>query len=59
MTLEDIIARRVRCLFLDARETLRLLPSIAHIAARELNRDEQWVAQELEKTEQLVKNYIL
>jgi hypothetical protein len=27
--------------------------------AQELNRDEHWEAQELEKTEQLVKNYIL
>ncbi|NDB02763.1 MAG: glycerol-3-phosphate dehydrogenase/oxidase [Flavobacteriaceae bacterium] len=59
ITLEDIIARRVRCLFLDAKETLRLLPRIAHIMAQELNRDEHWEAQELEKTEQLVKNYIL
>lgn len=59
ITLEDIIARRVRCLFLDAKETLRLLPMIAQIMADELKQDEQWVAQELEKTEQLVKNYIL
>lgn len=59
ITLEDIIARRARCLFLDAKETLRLLPEIAQIMAQELSRDEQWVAQELKKTEQLVKNYIL
>ena len=34
--LEDIVARRVRVMFLDAKETHRLLPEIAQIMAEEL-----------------------
>ena len=38
-TVEDILARRVRTLFLDARATLEIIPMVAKILAKELDKD--------------------
>ncbi len=57
--LEDVLARRVRCLFLDAEETLRIAPKVAGIMAIALEKDENWIAQELKQFKTLSKNYIL
>ena len=57
--LEDVLARRVRCLFLDAEETLRIAPKVAGIMAIALEKDENWVAQELKQFKTLSQNYIL
>lgn len=59
MRLEDIIARRVRALFLDASETRRLLPDIAQIMAEELHKDAEWIKNEIHQTEQIIKSYLL
>ena len=59
MRLEDVIARRVRALFLDARETQRLLPEIAQIMAEELHKDADWIKNEIKHTEQILKTYLL
>ncbi len=59
MRLEDVIARRVRALFLDARETQRLLPEIAQIMAEELHKDAKWIKDEIKHTEQILKTYLL
>ena len=56
---EDIVARRNRCLFLNAKETLSLVPIIAKIMAVELGRDEDWVKEEIKQAEQLINQYIL
>ena len=56
---EDVIARRVRALFLDARETQRLLPEIAQIMAEELHKDADWIKNEIKHTEQILKTYLL
>jgi glycerol-3-phosphate dehydrogenase len=46
-TVEDVLARRVRLLFLDARAARRVAPVVAELLARELGRDEEWrLAQE-------------
>uniref|UniRef100_UPI0040475D9D FAD-dependent oxidoreductase n=1 Tax=Mariniflexile sp. TaxID=1979402 RepID=UPI0040475D9D len=41
-TVEDILARRVRTLFLDARATLEIIPMVAKILANELDKDTIW-----------------
>nr|WP_295866382.1 glycerol-3-phosphate dehydrogenase/oxidase [uncultured Chitinophaga sp.] len=55
----DFLARRVRLLFLDAREALRIAPAVAEIMARELGRDRHWIEQQLQTFETLAKGYIL
>ncbi|WP_212006657.1 glycerol-3-phosphate dehydrogenase/oxidase [Chitinophaga sp. HK235] len=55
----DFLARRVRLLFLDAREALRIAPAVAAIMATELIKDERWVNEQLQTFETLAKGYIL
>jgi glycerol-3-phosphate dehydrogenase len=57
--LEDVIARRVRCLFLDAYETVKIAPKVAKIMADALNKDQEWIEKELVHFNAITKNYIL
>ena len=57
--LEDVLARRARCLFLDARETLRIAPKVAEIMADALQKDDDWIANELKEFNTITQNYIL
>ncbi|WP_299823948.1 glycerol-3-phosphate dehydrogenase/oxidase [uncultured Pontibacter sp.] len=41
-TVEDVLARRLRLLFLDARAAIEAAPAIARILARELQKDQDW-----------------
>jgi glycerol-3-phosphate dehydrogenase len=41
-TVEDVLARRTRTLFLDARGSMESAPQVADILARELGRDATW-----------------
>ena len=38
-TVDDVLARRVRMLFIDAREALAVAPKVAHVMAAELGAD--------------------
>jgi glycerol-3-phosphate dehydrogenase len=44
---------------LDAKETLRIAPKVAEIMAGALDKDEDWIAQELKNFNLISKNYIL
>ena len=57
--IEDVLARRVRCLFLDAKETQRIAPKVAEIMAIALQKDDKWVEHELKKFNIIAQNYIL
>ena len=57
--IEDVLARRTRCLFLDAKETLRIAPKVSKIMATALKKNDKWVDEELKKFNQTTKNYIL
>ncbi len=57
-TLEDVLARRTRALFLDAKETLRIAEKTAKIIAIELNKDDLWVKNELNYFYKLAENYL-
>jgi glycerol-3-phosphate dehydrogenase len=41
-TVEDVLARRVRALFLDARAAIDMAPAVACLLAKELGKDENW-----------------
>ncbi len=43
-TVEDVLARRTRALFLDARASLEAAPEVARLMAETLGRDERWQA---------------
>lgn len=46
-TVEDVLARRVRLLFLDAQAAVQAAPKVAELMARELGKDEAWIAEQL------------
>lgn len=58
-TIEDVLSRRMRLLFLDARGALVLAPAVAGVMAAELGRDEQWIVEQVEEFSRLVKQYLL
>lgn len=57
-TVEDILARRTRALFLNARVSAEIAPEVAEIMANELGYDKEWINKQVESYNQLVKNYI-
>ena len=57
ITLEDILARRMRCLFLDSFESEILAEEVVNIMADEMKKNSTWINQELKNFKSLVKNY--
>jgi glycerol-3-phosphate dehydrogenase len=56
---EDVISRRMRLLFLDARAALKIAPVVARIMADELDRNDQWIDTQISGFTSLVKQYLL
>ena len=56
-TLEDVLARRTRILFLDAKIAVEISKNVANIMANELSKDEKWVFEQLQKFNNTAKNY--
>ena len=46
-TVEDVLARRTRALFLNTKAALAMAPEVARLLAQELDRDEVWQQQQL------------
>ena len=55
---EDVLARRTRALFLNARAAVGAAPGVAAVMARELGRDESWAAAEVRAFGRLAKRYL-
>ncbi len=58
-TVEDILARRIRMLFLDARAAIASAPAVAELLAQELGKDNNWKTEQIRKFETLASNYIV
>lgn len=59
LDVEDVLARRVRLLFLDARIAVEVAPKVAQIIAKELGYDQDWIDQQVKDFSDLSKHYIL
>jgi len=57
-TIEDILARRTRALFLNARASSDIATEVAGLMAKDLGYDMKWQKEQVESYNQLVKNYI-
>jgi glycerol-3-phosphate dehydrogenase len=57
-TVEDVLARRTRALFLDARAAIEAAPVVASLLAQELHRSEDWKAKDLDNFIELAKGYV-
>jgi len=58
-TVEDVLARRMRILFLNARVAIDMAPQIAGIMAIELNQDNSWVQNQINNFKAIANNYLL
>jgi glycerol-3-phosphate dehydrogenase len=56
-TVEDVLARRTRALFLNAKAAIRMAPRVALLMARELDRDGGWQDRQVAAFGDLAKNY--
>lgn len=56
--LEDIMARRTRALFLDARSSINIAQRVAEFMAEHMDKDEAWVEQEVKEFKELAENYL-
>jgi glycerol-3-phosphate dehydrogenase len=58
MKIEDFLARRTRALFLDAKAAIESAPTVAAIMAKELNKNEDWIQNEIDNFKLIAKNYL-
>ncbi|MGH7785501.1 MAG: glycerol-3-phosphate dehydrogenase/oxidase [Candidatus Binatia bacterium] len=58
-TVEDVLARRTRALFLNARAARAMAPRVAELMAGELGRDEAWRTAQLAEFEALAQGYLV
>jgi glycerol-3-phosphate dehydrogenase len=57
--LHDVMARRTRALFLNAKASLEMAPEVASIMSKEMGFDKEWEKTEVEEYREVVKNYIV
>lgn len=58
-TVEDVLARRTRALFLNARAALEMAPAVARLMARELGQDPSWVTRQLEAFAEVARGFLV
>jgi len=58
-TVEDVLARRTRALFLNAKAAIEMAPETARLLARELDRDAAWQARQVEEFRALAQGYFV
>ncbi|MGC2399659.1 MAG: glycerol-3-phosphate dehydrogenase/oxidase [Acidobacteriaceae bacterium] len=57
-TLEDVLARRTRALFLNAAAAIAMAPQVARILAAELKQDQVWAHRQVENFTSLAAQYL-
>ncbi|WP_412468658.1 FAD-dependent oxidoreductase [Pedobacter sp. KLB.chiD] len=57
-TVEDILSRRLRILFIDAQAAKDVAPKVASLLSKELSADEKWEADQIETFNQLADGYL-
>ncbi|MDG3004007.1 glycerol-3-phosphate dehydrogenase/oxidase [Paludisphaera mucosa] len=57
-TIEDVLARRTRALFLDARACIEVAPRVAEIMAAELGEDQAWQDRQVADFRALAATYL-
>ncbi|WP_185852304.1 glycerol-3-phosphate dehydrogenase/oxidase [Blattabacterium cuenoti] len=56
-TIEDVLARRFRLLFLNAKKAIDIAPRVAALMAKELSRDEKWEKSQVAGFKKLAMQY--
>jgi glycerol-3-phosphate dehydrogenase len=58
MTTEDVLARRTRMLFLDARAAMESVSTVASLMAQEMEMDDLWIRAQVNSFTDLAKRYL-
>ena len=58
-TVEDVLARRTRALFLNAKAAIRMAPRVAALLAQELGCDKKWQIDQVEKFGQTASGFLV
>ncbi|MDQ3800358.1 MAG: glycerol-3-phosphate dehydrogenase/oxidase [Acidobacteriota bacterium] len=58
-TIEDVLARRTRALFLNARAAIEIAPQVAEIMARESGRDKDWLERQIAEFNATAEKYLI
>src|ERR1700722_17824878 len=59
LTLDDVLSRRTRALFLNARAAIDMAPAVAKLMAEELGAKQDWIEQQLHQFNDLARKYLL
>ncbi|MGV0927882.1 FAD-dependent oxidoreductase [Empedobacter sp. ULE_I145] len=59
LKLEDVLARRIRLLILDAKGAVEIARDVATVMANELGKDQEWIDKEVKDFTELAKIYQL
>lgn len=59
LTVEDVLARRTRILFLDAKAAMESAATVAKLMAGEMKKDDSWQQQQIIAFNELAKQYLL
>lgn len=57
-SVEDVLARRTRILFLDAQASIDAAPEVAALLAQELGRDQKWIDAQIAEYRELAAGYL-
>ena len=57
-TVEDVLARRLRVLFLNARIAIEMAPEVATLMAAELQKDYSWQEAQVKAFSKLAQPYL-
>jgi len=59
LTVEDVLARRTRALFLNSKAAVRMAPRVAALLAQELGHDKTWQVDQVEKFNQVAQGFLV
>ena len=59
LTVEDVLARRLRILFMDARAAMTMAPAVASLMAKEMDKNYDWIDEQVKEFNILAQNYLL
>ena len=59
LTVEDVLARRTRLLFLDAQAAIDTAPVVAELMMIEMQKDESWKENQINSFTSLAQQYLL
>jgi glycerol-3-phosphate dehydrogenase len=58
-TVEDVLARRLRALFLDAQAAIDMAPQVAALMATALQQDHNWQKEQVSAFTSMAQHYLL